>query len=287
MMGRRLWLVLAAMIAASGARAQGFDMTKGASEVQISADDGLEWQSEANRVVARGNAKAVRGDMTLTADSLTAYYRSGNGGAAGAGGGNQIWRVDAEGHVTVTNPTDTATGTKAVYDMDKGLLVLKGSPAKLVTPADTFIADDVIEYWEAQRMAVLRVNAVAITKNKKIQADVLTAHFKDQKQGKKNADGTGGMDLSRADAYGHVILTTPQDKVTGDRGDYNADTGIATLTGTVTLTRDTNVMNGGYADVNLNTGISTLYGNKAEDTGPKQRVQAIFTPGQKKSEPKP
>ncbi len=283
MTARQTGLLFLWMIITASSPVLGFDMVQGTSEIQISSDDGLEWQSDNNRVIAHGNAKAVRGDVTVTADTLTAYYRKG--------GNSQIWRVDADGHVTITNPADTATGTKAIYDLDKAVLILNGAPAKLVTPTQTFTADDAIEYWEQQKMAVLRTNGIAITKDRKIQADVLTAHFKDKEsdgppktkpekkeKGQKSQDD---MELSRADAYGHVVITTPTDKATGDRGDYNANTDIATLTGAVTLTRDGNVMNGGYATVNMESGISTLYGNQAGD-GPdqKKRVQAIFTPTQ-------
>ena len=287
---RRL-LIFAVLLLSGPAWAQGFDMARGVSEIQISADDGLEWQSDDSRVVASGNAKAIRGDMTITADKLIAYYRTAStkaatpGATASPAGGNQIWRVEAEGNVIITNPTDTATGNKAIYDLDKAVLILKGAPAKLTTPTETFTADEQLEYWENDHMAVLRTNGVAISKDKKIQGDVLTAHFRDQKQGpktQKTANGSKehkGMDLERADAFGHVILTTPQDKAVGDRGDYDANTGIATLTGVVTLTRGTNVMNGRYAHVDMNSGISTLYGYQPDET--KQRVQATFAPTQK------
>jgi lipopolysaccharide export system protein LptA len=86
------------------------------------------------------------------------------------------------------------------------------------------------------------------------------------------------LELSRADAYGHVIVTTTQDVVTGDRGDYNADTGIVTLTGNVQMTRGTNVLHGGYAHVDLNTGISTLFGNPAGDPQGKARAEGTFVP---------
>jgi len=274
----KLPLATCAALMAITQTAWAFDMSQGTSEVQISADDGLEWVSEDNRVIAHGNAKAVRGDVTVTADTLTAYYRKG--------GNSQIWRVDAEGHVTISNPTDTATGNKAIYDLDKAVLILTGAPAKLVTPTQTFTADEAIEYWEQQKMAVLRTNGIAETKDRKIQADVLTAHFKDVEKSKpakkeKGQKSKDDMELSRADAFGHVILTTINDKATGDRGDYNAENGIATLTGVVTLTRDGNVMNGGFAKVDMNSGISTLYGNQAgEGPDKKKRVQAVFTPSQ-------
>jgi len=258
--------------------------------IQVYADDGIEWVSEANRVVARGNAKAIRGNVTVNADTLTAYYRQGPSG-------NEIWRLDADGNVTITTPTETATGYKGTYDLDKAIFVLRGTPAKLVTPTDVVTAKDTLEYWEADHMAVARGDAYASSNNEKsIKADVLTTHFKDKdgtgtgaKPGAKPAakpavkskaggdkDG-GSLELQRADAYGHVVLTTPQEVVTGDRGDYNVETGIATVTGSVKLTRDGNELNGGFAHVNLNTGISKLFGAAPGGKG-ETRAHGTFTP---------
>lgn len=286
MMRRRaLALAVAALLAAGPAAAQGFNMSQNnTSEIQVYADDGIEWVSEANRVIARGNAKAVRGTVTVTADTLTAYYRPGAGG-----GGNEIWRIDADGNVTIATPTETATGHKATYDLDKAIFVLRGTPAKLVTPTDTVTAKDTLEYWEKERMAVARGDALATSVDKSIKADVLTAHFKDKggakgakpaaKGGKMPASAQGGdLELQRADAYGHVVLTTPKERVTGDRGDYNLETGIATVTGSVKLSRDGNELNGGFAHVNLNTGISKLFGAAPGDKGGDTRARGTFTP---------
>ena len=237
----------------------------------------------------------MRGTTTVTADTLTAYYRQG-------ASGNEIWRIDADGNVTIATPTETATGYKGTYDLDKSIFVLRGTPAKLVTPTDVVTAKDTLEYWELQRMAVARGDAYASSNSEKsIKADVLTAHFKDKdgtaaapgaKPGakpaakpaakKSSADKDGGsLELQRADAYGHVVLTTPQEVVTGDRGDYNAESGIATVTGSVKLTRDGNELNGGFAHVNLNTGISKLFGAAPGGKDGDTRARGTFTPEKK------
>lgn len=261
MIGR--WLLLLALVLPLPALAQGFNLGRGNNEeIQVYADDGIEWVSDATRVIARGNAKAVRGTMTVTADTLTAYYRDG-------AGGNEIWRLDADGNVTIKTPTETATGFKATYDLEKAIFVLRGQPAKMVTPTDQVTAKDTLEYWEKERMAVARGDAVAIQKDRKIQSDVLTAHFR---EGAK-----GSLELQRADGYGHVILTTPKELVTGDRSDYNLETGIATVAGSVKIIRDGNELNGGYAHVNLNTGISKLFGAAPGASGD-TRAHGTFTP---------
>jgi lipopolysaccharide export system protein LptA len=294
---RATCVATALLILAAPAVAQGFDLSKGGdNQIQVYADSGIEWHSEALRVIARGNAKAIRGTMTVTADTLTAHYRKG-------ANGDEIWRLDAEGNVTLASPNETATGTKASYDLDKAIFVLRGQPARMATPTEKYSATESIEYWETQRMAVLRGKAVAVQADKKLEADVLTAHFHDKgaasaRPGQRQAPvkpavksagpaaaggGGGSLELQRADAYGNVALTTASEVITGDRGDYNVESGIATVSGSVRITREGNQLNGGYANVNLHTGVSKLFG-AAPGGGEGQRVQGVFHPDKKDAE---
>lgn len=285
-----LALALAATSAAGPARAAGLDLAsqKGNSPIEIYADEGIEWSQDGQKFIARGNAKAIRGKVTVTADVLTAYYRdraapAGGDAAKGdqqgkddpaKGGSSEIWRLDADGHVSIASDTQTATGDAATYDIDNAVLVMKGRPARLTTPTDTVTATESLEYWEKKGMAVARGNAFASREEKRIKADILTAYFKENTK-KEQA-------LDRAQAFGNVIVTTPQEVVLGDRGDYNAETGIVTLTGSVKLTRNENQLNGGYAVVNLNTGISKLFANVPGQAGGGQnRVQGLFVPERK------
>lgn len=255
---------------AAPAAAQGFNLARANdAQIQVYADDGIEWLSDASRVIARGNAKAIRGNITVTADQLTAHYRNGPNG-------DEIWRLDADGNVTIRSPSETATGTKATYDLDKAVFVLRGQPARLVTPTESISATDTLEYWEKDSRAVARGDAVATQKERTIKADVLTGLFK------QNAKNT--LELSRADAFGHVTLTTPREQVTGERGDYNAESGIATVAGSVKIVREGNELNGGYAQVNLNTGISKLFGSIPGAKDGDGRVRGTFTPEKKESD---
>jgi len=68
--------------------------------------------------------------------------------------------------------------------------------------------------------------------------------------------------------------------VSGDRGDYNMETGIATVSGSVKITREGNELNGGYAHVDLNTGISKLFGGAPGAAGD-QRARGTFVPEKK------
>lgn len=69
-----LALCAALLLPAASAWAQQVDLSRG-GPVEITASDGLEWHQNEQQVVARGNARAVRGNVTVTADQLIAYYR--------------------------------------------------------------------------------------------------------------------------------------------------------------------------------------------------------------------
>lgn len=255
--------------------------------VEVLADNGIEWMRDGKRFVARGNASAKRGDTTVYADTLTAHYREI------AGGKTELWRLDADGHTRIASPTETATGDNAVYDIDSSVMVLTGKPlVKLVTPDTTVTAKTSLEYWNLKKMAVARGDAVVVRDQRRLQADTLTAYFADgatKKTAAKPAKASGtnkGGDLEIVDAFGHVVITTKTEVVTGDRGRYNLKTGIATVLDNVTLTRGTDSLKGEYAVVDMNSGVSTLYARApGAKTDKPAQVRGVFVP--KKAEPVP
>jgi lipopolysaccharide export system protein LptA len=159
--------------------------------VDITANDGIEWRQAEQVVVARGNARAVRDGTTVDAARLLARYRPQGGVPGGAApptqpgetplnGGNQIWRMEAEGNVRIFTATDTATGDRGVYDMDQAVLVLTGRSLSLATPQQTITARDSLEYWTQRKMAVARGNALVVTQDgRRISADTLVAYMLD------------------------------------------------------------------------------------------------------------
>ncbi|HEX9569746.1 MAG TPA: LptA/OstA family protein [Rhodospirillales bacterium] len=265
-----LAMALALALAGGAADAQGLNFGSGQSDqpIEITADNGIEWQQESLVFLARGNAKAVRGEVTVLADELRAYYREQKGG------GTDIWRLDAIGNVKIKTAKETAYGKQAIYQVDLGVLVLSGGKVRLVTPTDEITADKQLEYWEKKQMAVARGNAFAVRENKRLKADVLAAYFK--------PDKAGDSKLYRVDAFDKVTIVTEKDTATSDRGVYNVESGIATLTGSVQLTRGETVLNGCRAVVNLNTGISNLYSCPASGSGPRERARGLLVPNTRK-----
>ncbi len=256
--------ILAALVMASLAHiqivhAQSLGFSRGGDgPIQIEADDGIEWQRANQLYVARGNARAQQGTVTVEADELIAFYRPN------AAGENEIFRIDANGNVRILSDDEVARSDKAVYDIDNGVLVMTGDQIQLDTAQDTIVARDSMEYYETRQLAVARGDALAIRGDRRVRADMLTAHF-----------GEGGQqaEMERIEALGNVLVSTPTDIVRAEKGEYDPARGIATVTGNVKITRGDTQLNGERAEVNLESGESRLLSSPSGE-----RVRGLFLP---------
>jgi lipopolysaccharide export system protein LptA len=298
------------------AHAQPLDLGKG-GPIEITSRDGIDLHQNEQVVIARGDARATRGDVTVTADRLIAHYRKKSTGpnaqatqvsapAAGTpatpdttdASGNEVFRLEADGNVRIFTATDHAEGDHATYDIDQAVLVLTGQHMKLTTPQDVLTARDSLEYWPQKHIAVGRGNAVVLTDDgRRLSADTMVGYTADPNAppapgqpappkpataadpGKPPADPVmASGKLQKVEAFGNVEVRTATETVRGDRGVYVPDTGIARLAGHVRITRGENQMNGAEADVNMKTGIAVL-------TNPGGRVEGLVVPNDASSQP--
>jgi len=259
----RFLLALLALLFALPALAQGLALSGGNSDqpIQVDADQGIEWRRDQNVYVARGNAKASRGGVTVHGDTLTARYRA-------KGEGSEIYQLEAEGNVRIVSANEVITAERAVYDADQSVLVMTGKNLKLTTRQDVITARDTLEYWEKRQLAVARGDAVAVRDKKRVRADVLSAQLTE--------GANKELKLRRVDAFGNVDVRTDQEVAKGEKGVYMVEQGTATLIGGVRITRGTNQLNGEVAEVNLNTGVSRLL----------KGARALVVPNKEPQEPK-
>jgi len=234
----------------TAALAQDLNLASGSpnAPLEIYADNGIEWQQNEQIIIAEGNAVAKRSGVTVKADELRAYYNEDENSQAQ--GNTNIHRLEALGAVEIVSATETASGDKAVYDLKRAIMVLSGTRPKLVTPDDVVSADDTLEYWEERAQTVARGNATAVREGRKIKADVLVGLFRKDKSGKSQ--------IHRINAFGNVVIITKSEHVSADKGVYNVNSAVATLTGNVKINRNGNLLNGCSATVNLKTNISRL-----------------------------
>jgi lipopolysaccharide export system protein LptA len=225
--------------------------------IEIEADNGIEWVRDKQMYIAKGNARAARGDAQIFADQLTAYYRDEAKGEKSKKDGQDIFRVDADGHVRVVSKENKAFGDKAVYHVDQAVFVLVGDSLRLDTNRAKITARDSLEYWETRQLAVARGGAIAVSGESRIKADILTAHINEAGQG----------EIKQIDAFGNVVVSTRNVIARGAEGVYNPASSIATLCGGVKITRGGDQLNGECAEVNLKSGKSRLIGGKSRVKG--------------------
>ena len=276
-------LVVAGLLLSAPALAQPIDLSRG-GQIEVTAAGGFEWRDQEQKVIATGDARAVRGTVTVLADKLTALYRKRNGATTPGSdtGSNEIYRLEAEGHVRIVTPTDEAVGDHAIYDIDQAVLVMTGGAHRLTTPQQVLTARDSLEYWSDRKVSVARGAAVVVTSDaRQVSADTLVGYSAaaDPAATSKpaaEADSVTASKLERVEAFGNVEIRTSTDIVRGERGVYLPEAKLARIVGRVRITHGPNQINGPAADVDMNTGIARMI---AEPGG---RVQGLIVPDETK-----
>ncbi len=225
--------------------------------------DQMEWDREKNIYTASGNAVAQQGDLNIKGNTITALYEKFEGS-------NKIDRINITGNVNIINEGYEAFGDYGTYTVQEGILTLKGKNLKIESGADTLTAKDSLEYYKEKNLFVARGNAVAIREGNIIESDILSAYLKKTDDGKQNK-------IEKVFASNNVIIKTPTETATGNKGSYETKTGLVNIYGSVVITRGADKVYGEYGQVNLNTGRSKILGSSKKGGNGKKRVRAIFT----------
>lgn len=233
--------------------------------IEIDAEDGIEWRRDEKVIVARGNARAVRGERTVHADVLRARYRTT------ADGRDEIWRLEADGAVEITSPTETIHAQRGQYDLDRSVVHMQGKQVRLLTDGSEIVADE-MDYWTEERKLVARGNTEARDSRQRLLASTLTVFLADPAAADESASR-----LVRVEAENDVWVITPSDVLRGDRGTYDAKRDVATLTGNVRITRGANQLNGCRGEMDFRSGTSRLEACAA-DGGQAPRVHGLIVP---------
>ncbi len=251
-LGLGLLLTLAAL-APGTAISQGL-LQGGDDPLDLTAEEGLVWYRDEARVVATGNARAVRSGVELRADTLTAHYRDNP-----EGGGDQFYRVDADGNVQIISKNERVFGDRGEYKIDDQNFVLIGENLRIESNQGLITARDQLEYWEAKQQFVARGDATIIKEDQRVRADILLAII--------GAGANGRQEIQQVNVWGNVHISTASEIVRAEKGVYNVRTGIVRLQQNVKITRGKTQLNGNEAEVDLNSGISRLIGGKGRVRG--------------------
>ena len=95
--------------------------------------DRMDAYNEKKMVIFSGNAVATQGDREIKSDRLIIYYKKQPGkkdktGVKAMEGTGDLEKIEAKGHVIVTQKERVATGEEAVYYQDSGQIIMTGNP---------------------------------------------------------------------------------------------------------------------------------------------------------------
>ena len=128
------------------------------------------------------------------------------------------------------------------------------------------ITADTLEVRQSENVAIFEGSVHAVQGELVLNADTLTVHYREAE------GGEGNLGVSRIDAEGNVVITSPGEMAQGQTGIYNVEEGSIDLAGGVVLHQGNNVVEGESLTMNLETGVSRVSG--AGST----RVQGLFVP---------
>lgn len=240
------------------------DLKKTNDDVEITADEFVEWSKADSLYEAKGNAIAKQADSEIQADSLKILYRMEKS--------NRIMsRMDATGNVILVSKEAKASGDLLVYHLEIGIAILTGTQLKLTSPEYVITARDSFTFFDNENKAHIKGLAKATYHESTIESDEMLAWFHTLKTSEAH------QSLKEAEAHGHVKITTPNDIAYGDKAYYNGQSEKAILTGNVRITRAKSDILGSKAEIDLKTGISKMLSTSDEKTpGTQGRVRGVI-----------
>ena len=128
------------------------------------------------------------------------------------------------------------------------------------------ITADTLEVRQSENVAVFAGAVNAIQGDMVLNADVLTVYYREA-QG-----GQGNLGVSRIEAEGNVVVSSPQETAQGERGVYDVEQARIDLAGAVVLNSGNNVIQGETLTMDLATGVSKVSGAASG------RVTGLFVP---------
>jgi lipopolysaccharide export system protein LptA len=167
---KNLWIATLLSLVSLSAGASPLQGNKGPIEI---TSDVLEVLQNENVAIFTGKVVAVQGEMQLTADRMKVFYRDkADAAAKPANEGQQsISKIEVDGNVFMTTPTETARGLSGVYNAEKDELTLNGDV--VLTKDKNVLKGAALVYDMGTGKSVLKNaggNAVATGKPNRVRA---------------------------------------------------------------------------------------------------------------------
>ncbi|MBL4603701.1 MAG: hypothetical protein JKY84_13220 [Emcibacteraceae bacterium] len=132
------------------------------------------------------------------------------------------------------------------------------------------ISADRLEVKQKENIALFTGNVVVTQDDMSLVSDRITVFYQSER------DQNNSSSISRLDASGNVVLTSPTETIKSTWGVYDFSEKIITLGGNVEFSNADGKIKSPRLQVNLTTGQITMDGGRVE--GGSERVNGQFTP---------
>lgn len=210
-----------------------------AEDIELSADNGLEWNQKDRKITLSENARAISKDYDLSADSIEALYK----------GDKKIYRILAAGSVKVKSKAETITADRMAYDLDKETINLSsdGNPTRLKTADSEIVAHGEVAYYKAKSYATA-ADAEIVHEKRRLLADDIRIDFV-----------PGTQEVAKSAAKGNIRLIDGEETLEGDEAIYDPKNGLTTITGNVRLKKGSSAsLSGERIIYDMSTGLARV-----------------------------
>ncbi len=228
-----------------------------AADIFITAEQKVDVHQEDNKVVAYGDAVAIKDNITVKAQKLTAFFekkQNENGEST-----DDISRMYAEDKASLDMKKAQAYGDSIEYNVADDFLLIKGKPAIVKNEKAKISATESITYYPALSKAVAKGNVIADNGKNKIFSDIMETYFEKSKNGE--------FVLKRVEIPQNPKIVTKDGNVKAKSAIYYPDQGMVYMYENVVITQNGNILKGDKAETNLNTGISRILSGKSRVSG--------------------
>lgn len=228
-----------------------------AENIELSADNGLEWDQKQTKITMKENATAKTPEYELKADMIEAFYKEPD---------KNIYEVIATNNVKIKSINENITTDKVIYDIDKEIITLipKENPTHLTNKDSEIIAKGEVIYYRNENYATAKTAQITNT-GRNLYADDLKVYFTN-----KNKKGN---ELKSIIATGNIKLVDGEEELYGDKAEYNPQTGYATITDNVYFKKGNQAnLSGGKIIYDMKTGIARILPKDGEN-----KVKGIFS----------
>jgi len=228
------------------------------NDIELSADNGLEWNQEKMTISAIQNASIKRDKLTLISDKIVVHYRNKSVAKNINSNKAEIFLIYANGNVVLNSPKEQISADYIEYNLDNNTISIKpiNRPIKMKAYDADIFANGKIMYYEDKNYAIVN-NATIFHSGRSLSSDIMKLEF--DKLDAVNNKSSIGLGLSKVTATGNLTIKDKAEILTGNVAIYDNKTGMVSIDGNVELSRGGgSKLQGGKIEYNMKTGITRL-----------------------------